>query len=24
MPNPNIVALIVSEILAFTRTDGHG
>jgi len=24
MPNPNIVALIVSEISAFIRTDGHG
>jgi len=24
MPNPRIVALIVSEILAFIRTDGHG
>jgi len=24
MPNPSIVALIVSEISAFIRTDGHG
>jgi len=24
MPNPSIVALTVSEISAFKRTDGHG